>query len=119
MTDMAPARIAAARSALSRGDLGATRRFATLLLADNPKEAEGHFLLGIVEAGAQRIRAAIDHLQQAVALDARGEYRAHLAKFFALVRQDGDAAANDECKEKNRIPAPLPMTAMMMQTKRY
>ena len=104
MTDMAPARIAAARSALSRGDLGATRRFATLLLADNPKEAEGHFLLGIVEAGAQRIRAAIDHLQQAVALDARGEYRAHLAKFFALVRRDGDAAAVLRDAEKE-LPA--------------
>ena len=93
MTDMRAARIGAARSALSRGDWGTTQRFAAMLLADNPKDAEGHFLLGIAEAGAQRIRAGIAHLQQAVAIDAQGEYRAHLAKFFALIREDGYAAA--------------------------
>lgn len=93
MTNMRAARIGAARSALSRGDPGATQRFATMLLADNPRDAEGHFLLGIAESSAQRVRAGIDHLRQAVALDPQGEYRAHLAKLFALVRQDGDAAA--------------------------
>jgi len=92
MTDMRTALIGAARSALSRSDLGTTQRLAAMLLADNPKDAEGHFLLGIAEASVQRIRTAIDHLQQAVAIDAQGEYRAHLAKFFALIRQDGEAA---------------------------
>ncbi|MCW1430705.1 tetratricopeptide repeat-containing sulfotransferase family protein [Novosphingobium sp. JCM 18896] len=93
MTGMRSARIEAARSALMRGDLGATHRFATTLIAENAKDAEGHFLLGIVESSAGRIRQGIKHIADAVALDPQGEYRAQLAKLFTLVRQDGDAAA--------------------------
>lgn len=93
MSGMRSARVQAARSALSRGDLGATHRFAATLLADNNNDAEGHFLLGIAESSAGRIRSGIRHLDHAVALDPQGEYRAHLAKLFTLVRQDGDAAA--------------------------
>lgn len=92
MMEMRSARVEAARSALSRGDLGAAHRFATTLLTENPEDAEGYFLLGIAESGAGRIRPGIRHLGQAVALDPQGEYRAHLAKLFTLVRQDGDAA---------------------------
>lgn len=92
MTALRSARVEAARSALSRGDLGATHRFATTLVAENPEDAEGHFLLGIAESNAGRIQSGIRHLGQAVAFDPQGEYRAHLAKLFTLVRQDGDAA---------------------------
>lgn len=93
MTEMRAARVEAARNALSRGDLGATHRFAATLVADNPGDAEGHFLLGIAESSAGRIRNGIQHVGQAVSLDPQGEYRAQLAKLFTLVRQDGDAAA--------------------------
>lgn len=93
MTGMRSARIEAARSALMRGDLGATHRFAATLIAENPKDAEGHFLLGIVESSAGHIRQGIKHIADAVSLDPQGEYRAQLAKLFTLVRQDGDAAA--------------------------
>lgn len=92
---MTPARsgqVSAARSALVRGDLGSTQRFAATLVAENPKDAEGHFLLGIAESGAGRVRAGIQHLDRAVALDPQGEYRAQLAKLLTLVRRDGDAA---------------------------
>lgn len=92
MTDMRSARVAAARSALSRGDLGATQRLASTLISENPQDAEGHFLLGIAESSSGRIRSGIEYLSQAVALDPQGEYCAHLAKLFTLVRQDGDAA---------------------------
>lgn len=85
--------VEAARSALSRGDLQTTHRFAATLVADNPRDAEGHFLLGIAESGAGRIQAGIEHLDRAVAIDPQGEYRAQLAKLFSLVRRDGDAAA--------------------------
>lgn len=93
MTEMRAARVEAARSALSRGDLGATHRFAATLVADNPEDAEGHFLLGIAASSAGRIRIGMRHLGQAVALNPQGEYRAHFAKLLTLVRQDGDAAA--------------------------
>jgi tetratricopeptide (TPR) repeat protein len=83
----------AARNALCRGDLQSTHRFAATLVAENPRDAEGHFLLGIAESGAGRIQAGIGHVGQAIALDPQGEYRAQLAKLFTLVRRDGDAAA--------------------------
>ncbi len=93
MTGMRSARVEAARSALSRGDLGSAQRFGLTLVADNPDDAEGHFILGIAESSVGRIRSGIRHIGQAVARDPQGEYRAQLAKLFTLVRQDGDAAA--------------------------
>lgn len=92
MTGMRSARVEAARCALARGDPGAAHRFATALVAEDPEDAEGHFLLGISESNAGRIRPGIRHMGRAVALEAQGEYCAHLAKLFTLVRQDGDAA---------------------------
>jgi tetratricopeptide (TPR) repeat protein len=86
------ARVSAARSALSRGDLQSTHRFAATLVADYPEEPEGHFLLGIAESSAGRIQAGITHIDRAVAIAPRGEYRAQLAKLFTLVRREGDAA---------------------------
>ncbi len=82
-----------ARRALKQGDLGATHRLASAMVAADAGDAEGHFLLGQAEAGQGRVQAAIGHLAQAVTLDPQGEYRAHLAKLFTLVRRDGDAAA--------------------------
>ncbi|MDB5726265.1 MAG: sulfotransferase [Novosphingobium sp.] len=63
------------------------------LIAQSGKDAEGHFLLGIAESSAGRVRAGIEHMRRAVALDPQGEYRAQLAKLHILVRQDGEAAA--------------------------
>lgn len=93
MTSTRSGQVMAARSALSKGDLRSTHRFATSLVAENPRDAEGHFLLGIAETGAGRVQAGIGHVGRAVALDPQGEYRAQLAKLFSLVRRDGDAAA--------------------------
>ena len=85
--------IDAARNALVRGDVKATHRYAVRLVAENPSDADGHFLLGVAESSAGHIQTGIRHLGQAVALDPQGEYRAQLAKLFTLVRRDGDAAA--------------------------
>ena len=90
---MMAAELSPARSALYRGDLASTHRFAATMIAKNPRDAEGHFLLGVAESSAGRIQAGIQHLGQAIALDPQGEYRAQLAKLFTLVRRDGDAAA--------------------------
>jgi hypothetical protein len=92
MTGMRAARVEGARSALANGDPGAAHRFGTTLIARN-KDAKSHFLLGMAEADARRVRAGIEHLARAVALDPRGEYRAQLSKLYILVRQDGEAAA--------------------------
>lgn len=92
-TIAAPARIAAARAALVRGDFATTSRLSAALVASDPDEAEGHFLLGIAMASAGRMQAAIEHIERAVALDPQGEYRAQLAKLYSMIRRDGDAAA--------------------------
>jgi hypothetical protein len=93
VTTLRARNVSAARSALFRGDLGSTQRVATALVAADPHDAEGHFLLGIAASSAGQVHAGIVHLDEAVRLDPQGEYRAHLAKLFTLVRRDGDAAA--------------------------
>lgn len=92
MTGGRTVKVSAARSALSRGDLDSTHRFAATLVAEDPRDAEGHFLLGIAAAETGCIQAGIAHIDRAVALDPQGEYRAQLARLFTLVRRDGDAA---------------------------
>ncbi|MFT4025575.1 MAG: sulfotransferase [Novosphingobium sp.] len=93
MTVTHPRRVSAARSALYRGDMGSAHQFAMTMVAENPRDAEGHFVLGIAESSAGRVQAGIEHIDRAVALDPQGEYRAQLAKLLTLMRRDGDAAA--------------------------
>jgi hypothetical protein len=100
MTKVRAARVEAARRALTSGDLGAAHRFATTLISENAKDAEGHFLLGIAESSAGRVRAGIEHLGRAVTIDPQGEYRAQLSKLYILVRQDGEAAATLRAAEQ-------------------
>ncbi|MFZ5664396.1 MAG: tetratricopeptide repeat-containing sulfotransferase family protein [Pseudomonadota bacterium] len=92
MIDLRARRIDAAREALGQGDLQATHRLAASLIHDNPRDAEGHFLLGVTLADAGQIAPGIASLERAVALDPQGEYRAQLAKLYAMVRREGDAA---------------------------
>ncbi|MDQ4419321.1 sulfotransferase [Sphingobium sp. DEHP117] len=65
----------------------------TTASAANSEIARRAFLRGMAEANAGRVRAGIEHVRQAIALDPQGEYRAQLAKLYTLVRQDGEAAA--------------------------
>lgn len=103
MVKAATDQLAAARGALVRGDFQTVHRLATVLVAQAPGDAEGHFLLGIAESSAGRVRAGIDHIARAVGLDPQGEYRAQLAKLYSLVRQDGDAAAV-LCEAERALP---------------
>ena len=102
----------AARKALARGDWNATHCFAATLIAENPQNAEGHFLLGIAASGVGRVHAGIQHLGRAVALDPQGEYRAQLARLFTLVRRDGDAAATLHDAERALPADPLSRDTM-------
>lgn len=80
-----------AREALARGDFAAVRRHAAVLAADVATAAEGRFLLGIVDASEGRIRAGLDHVEAAIALQPTAEYLAQHARLLILLRRDGDA----------------------------
>lgn len=82
-----------ARDALAKGDVHAARHFAATMVANDPGEAEGHFLFGLAESSAGRIGVGIRHMDHAVTLDPQGEYRAQLARLLVMVRRDSDAAA--------------------------
>ncbi len=58
-----------------------------------PNRARQTFLAGIAAAEAGRIQDGIRLIGQAIATAPLGEYRAQLARLYALVRRDGDAAA--------------------------
>ena len=87
-----PARIAAVRRALGRGDLAAAESVAASVVAAFPEDAEGRFLLGMARAEAGRVSAGVADLSRAIAIDPRGEYRAQLARLQVMLRQDGAAA---------------------------
>lgn len=101
----------AARRALARGDFDATFDHAEALLAAEPDNAEAHFLLGIAESSTGGVSAGIAALERAVALDPQGEYRAHLAKLYTLVRREGEAAATLKDAEQA-----LPVDALSRDT---
>lgn len=85
--------VGAARGALSRGDVASTQRIAASLIQENPRDAEGYFLLGIALSATGKVAVGIQHIERAVAVDPRGEYLAQLAKLYKMARRDGDAAA--------------------------
>jgi Sulfotransferase family/Tetratricopeptide repeat len=87
-----PARIAAVRRAIGRGDLAAAEQLAMSVVAAFPEDAEGRFLLGMARAEAGRVSAGIADIARAVALDPQGSYRAQLARLQVMLRQDGAAA---------------------------
>jgi tetratricopeptide (TPR) repeat protein len=84
---------AAGRAMLERGDFAGARRLAAVRLADPSGQAEAYFLLGVADAETGRVQDGIRQIEQAVAIAPHGEYRAQLARLYALVRRDGDAAA--------------------------
>jgi len=84
---------AAGRAMLERGDFAGARRLATVRLADSSGKAEAYFLLGIADAETGRVQDGIRQIEQAVAIAPHGEYRAQLARLYALVRRDGAASA--------------------------
>lgn len=87
-----PARIAAVRRALGRGDLGVAESLAASVVAAFPEDAEGRFLLGMARAEAGRVSAGVADIARAIAIEPCGGWRAQLARFQVMLRQDGAAA---------------------------
>ncbi|MEO0031194.1 MAG: hypothetical protein RIS94_952 [Pseudomonadota bacterium] len=65
----------------------------TLTPEGRSAQAQALFRQGLAEAGQGRVRAGVALVQQAVAHDPLGEYRAQLARLLILTRQDAEAAA--------------------------
>ncbi len=92
---------AAAREALSRGDMAAVRRLAQQLAGGSSGgasqtpalAAEGRFLLGIADAGEGRVSAGLAHIEAAIALAPTAEYLAQQARLLVLLRRDAEARA--------------------------
>ncbi len=81
------------RRALGRGDLVAAQSLAAGVVAAFPEDAEARFLLGMARAEAGRVGAGAADLERAIALEPRGAFRAQLARFQVMLRQDSAAAA--------------------------
>ncbi|OYU35479.1 MAG: sulfotransferase [Novosphingobium sp. PASSN1] len=84
--------MAAVRRALGRGDLAAAESLAAGVVGAFPDDAEARFLLGMARAETGRVSAGVADITRAIALEPRGEYRAQLARFQVMLRQDGAAA---------------------------
>lgn len=78
----------AAQIALGESRFDEVRRLCLALIAATPDFADGHFLLGVAEGSAGRIRLALEALSNAVRLSPRAEYLAQYARFLVLARQD-------------------------------
>ncbi|WP_076073013.1 tetratricopeptide repeat-containing sulfotransferase family protein [Sphingomonas montana] len=87
-----PARAAAIRATLARGDADDAFASATRWRTEAPDAAEAHFLAGVASAMLGKVTAAIGLIETAVERDGRGEYHAQLARLYTLVRRDADAA---------------------------
>lgn len=81
-----------ARAALKRGDLPAASAAAEALIAAQPGEPAGYFLLGVATAESGQVARAVPLLETAVERQPTAEALAQLAKLLILLRRDGDAA---------------------------
>lgn len=81
------------------------------LIAARPGFADGHFLLGLVEGNAGRIKLALEALNNAVRLSPRAEYLAQYARFLVLARQDQQAS-----EVADRAAALAPTDAVTLDT---
>jgi tetratricopeptide (TPR) repeat protein len=99
---------AQARAALKRRDLPSAAKAAQTLIAENPDQATGYFLLGIAAAESGQVAKAVPLIEAAVARDANAEHLAQLAKLLILLRRDGEAA--DAAEKALELGPDTPLT---------
>ncbi|WP_420138989.1 tetratricopeptide repeat-containing sulfotransferase family protein [Sphingomonas sp.] len=78
-----------AKAALQRGDLPAAIVAAKAVVAADPEQPTGYFLLGMIAAEAGHIGKAIPLIEEAVARGPQAEHLAQLAKLRIMTRRDG------------------------------
>ncbi|RZA05450.1 MAG: tetratricopeptide repeat protein, partial [Proteobacteria bacterium] len=85
---------AQAIEALNRGEWARARTLAAPLLAQAPRHAGIHFVIGVASLQLQQLQAALHHLQAAVAINPhRPDYATQLARALATGRFFREAVA--------------------------
>lgn len=74
----------AAQYYLSNGQLSKALQILTTLLSEEPNNADAHFLSGICYFELRHINKAINSISDAIDLNSTDEYKAYLAKCFAV-----------------------------------
>ncbi len=81
-----------ARRHLDRGRLQEARQCCLRMLADDPKHADAHFLLGMITVAGERYKEAIGLLERAIVLDdQRPEYHAQLGRCLVTLKRINEA----------------------------
>ena len=84
----------AARNAVQKGDWGTVHAAATQIIRRDNEEAEGHFLMGLVEKASRHPALAADAFEKALSLDdSRYDAAIELADQALVARRNGDARA--------------------------
>ncbi len=79
---------------LGKRQFGAAQQSCLRLLKDEPKNADAHFLLGMIAIEVGRAGNALEFIDQAIACDPRqAEFHAHRGRCLALLKRDSDALA--------------------------
>jgi|SRR5579871_80253 len=102
----------AALQALRSSRNDEARHLCLRLIAVRPDFADGHFLLGLSEAQAGRLEAAISALQCAMHIAPRAEYVAHYAKCLVQSRRDGEALRAADRAASMRPTDPLTLDTL-------
>ncbi|MBB3980517.1 tetratricopeptide (TPR) repeat protein [Sphingobium fontiphilum] len=99
---------AQARAALKQGDLNSAIAAARAVIAADPANPDGYFLLGMAAVEADQVAQALPLLQNAVDRGPKAEHLAQLARLLILVRRDGEAA--DAARQAMALAPPDALT---------
>jgi tetratricopeptide (TPR) repeat protein len=103
---------AAARQALSDGDIRQCVQLCADLIERVPRAAEAHFLLGLALAQIGRNAAALQSIEHAVLLDPNADYRAHEARLLILLRREAPARAAADLARQTGSDDPLTLDTL-------
>ncbi|MBY0511061.1 MAG: sulfotransferase [Rhodospirillaceae bacterium] len=101
----------AAQVALNQGRLAEAKRLCEQLIANDPRHADAHFLLGMSEDARGAVSDAVRYVEAAVALAPKAEYLAHLGRLLSKMKRDNDAVT-----AANRAAALNPTDALTLDT---
>ncbi len=96
-----------AQQHLDRGRLADAQQCCLRVLADDPKHADAHFLLGMIAVAGERLTEAVGLLERAIVLDDQHpEYHAQLGRCLVTLRRINEARdAADRAMQLNPASA--------------